>query len=120
MSHTLQPRKRSKAARQYKIDRNWRYHQSLEKCQLFGERIGSASRTDGVWVYYLLDGMHWRFRAGRAVGPIPPDPRMHWGRPAVSDHVKAIYRDVIKREASTDTKSCFPPLPPTTPPKGRT
>jgi hypothetical protein len=54
----------------YNAEKNWRFHSSLRMCQVSGIRMGTASRIDGVWVYYVLDGKLWRFRQGRVVGPL--------------------------------------------------
>ena len=59
--------------RRYNAEKNWRYHNALRSCQVAGIRMGTASRNDGVWVYYWEDGKFWRFRQGRVVGPLPFD-----------------------------------------------
>lgn len=63
--------------RRYNFERNWRYHHALRSCQKCGRRIGTVSRTNGIWVLYLLDGKAWRFRHGRVVGPIDPSSLKH-------------------------------------------
>jgi hypothetical protein len=57
----------------YDQGKNWRFHSALRMCQAGGIRMGTASRIDGVWVYYVVDGKMWRFKCGRVVGPLQLD-----------------------------------------------
>lgn len=83
----------------YKIDRNWRYHVSLTQCQQRGRRLGTLSRTDGIWVVYQLGNEQWRFRHGQVVGPLTGALFIEWS-PDVSPRVKAIYRNAMRADAA--------------------
>jgi hypothetical protein len=64
--------------RSYRHDGTWQYVAALRMCQTNGRRLGRATRLDGVWVYYLLDGKQYRFRKGRSVGPEPMNAGLCW------------------------------------------
>jgi len=64
--------------RSYKHAGTWRYVAALRMCQASGRRLGTASRTDGVWTYYEVDGKQYRFRKGRSVGPEPINTGLCW------------------------------------------
>lgn len=77
---------RSKSRR----DRSAAAHERLRECQRYGQRLGTVSRTDGVWTYYQLGDSQYRFAGSRCVGPITGDQMRQFG-PELPERVRAIY-----------------------------